>query len=106
MMLNNSTASAAIGQAHALIESAQANYHKVLNGATNAQITLAQAQVTTAKKSLDNAKNNYTAVESQQKQLVKNAYNALLNSNLTPLPTETFTTTVPVLTGTYGGSQE
>ena len=101
MALNNTSVSASINQARAAIESARANYQKVLNGSTSAQISLAKTQVDTANTSLSNAQKNYTAVKNQQDQLVKNAYNAMLSSNLVALPGSTLTTIVPTVTGTY-----
>lgn len=71
--LDNKDASAAINQAKASLETAQANQQKVLNGAVSADVAVAQTAV-------DNAKKNLDETTKQQNLLVANAQNAYLNT--------------------------
>lgn len=60
-------------QAKAAYDVAQANYQKIINGATSATIDVAKANVNTAEVNLDE-------ITKQQEILVDNAYRTLLNS--------------------------
>lgn len=90
----------ALTQAQAAYASAQANYAKVIAGATGASIDVAKAAVNTAQVNLDQA-------TSQQASLVANAHRNLLNSTIVAQPTVTGSTlTAPVISGTYTGDAE
>jgi multidrug resistance efflux pump len=83
-------------QAKAALAQAQANYTKVVNGATGSTIDVARAAVTTAQVNLSQA-------TTAQSTLVANAKRTLLNSTIVAEPT---TETVnapqaPVISGTY-----
>lgn len=107
VQLNAQDASAAANQAAASLASAKANYDKVINGATGADIDVAKAAVDTAQTALDNAKKNLTAVTNQQNQLVKNALSTLLNTGLAAAPsTNNISSVIPTITGAYGGVQQ
>jgi len=84
-------------QAQAAYATAQANYQKVVNGATGPAIDAARAAVNTATVARDQT-------EKQQEQLVKNAYAALLNA--TPQaypknPDNTLGQSAPTVSGSY-----
>jgi len=84
-------------QAQAGYDTAQANYQKVLNGATGPAIDAAKAAVHTATVARDQAKD-------QQAQLVKNAYAALLNATPQAYPENSDNTlgqTAPTVSGSY-----
>jgi RND family efflux transporter MFP subunit len=82
------------------LKTAEANYEKVLNGATGSDIDVAKAAVQTAQVALDQAK-------AQQDILVKNAHEALLNTGLAAV-SENFsgTSSAPEISGTYQGEKE
>ncbi len=84
----------ALTQAKAAYETAQANYQKVKNGATNPAIDVAKAAVNTAQVNLNGATN-------QQNLLVANAKTNLLNSTLTAKAEGNTSLTAPFLSGTY-----
>ena len=85
----------ALTQARAAYATAQANYTKILNGATGANIDVAKAAVHTAQVNLD-------GTTKQQDTLVKNFYKNLLNSNIEALPTQDVNNYVaPIISGTY-----
>ncbi len=85
----------ALTQARAVYNTAQANYEKIINGATGTSIDVAKAAVHTAETNLE-------GVTKQQSTLVSNAYQTLLNSSITAFSTSaTDTQTVPTITGTY-----
>ncbi|MCX6751837.1 MAG: biotin/lipoyl-binding protein, partial [Candidatus Nomurabacteria bacterium] len=63
----------------AQLHNAQANYQKIINGATEPTIDVTKASVSAAEVSLD-------GIIKQQKLLVQNAYNNLLNSTPEALP--------------------
>ena len=97
-VIGNASASTQLAQAKANVESAQANYDKVVNGATGSAIDVAQTSVDTAKTNLDN-------VTKQQQIEVANAYLNLLNSTITLKTTSNSTLTPPIITGTYKGAE-
>ena len=83
-------------QAKAALASAQANYEKVINGATSPAIEVAKASVNTAQVNFDQTKN-------QQDVLVSNAYKNLLNSTPEAVPTASGSTDTsePTISGSY-----
>jgi multidrug efflux pump subunit AcrA (membrane-fusion protein) len=90
----------ALAQAEAAYEIAQANYQKVINGATGTTIDLAKAAANTAKVNLDQA-------TSQQNTLVANAYSNLLNSTPEAVPSDGISDYVaPVISGNYNLNKE
>jgi HlyD family secretion protein len=73
LAMDNKDSSASISQANASVAMAQANLDKVLNGATSADVAVAQT-------ALDNAKKNLDETTKQQDLLVSNALAAYLNT--------------------------
>lgn len=98
---------AAVTQARGALAQAQANYEKVLSGASSEDIAVAQKGVEAAQVTLNNAKNSLENTRAQQEVLVKNAYSALLNSTLAAVASNTNVSS-PSLTisGTYTGTQQ
>ena len=91
---------ASLTQAEGSLAQAQANYNKVLAGASNEDIAVALV-------ALDNAKTALTNTVAQQKVLVANAYGACLNSTLTAVPgTSNISGATVTVSGTYTGSQQ
>lgn len=80
--IDQTTASASYEQARASLVSAQANYDKLINGATQTDLDSAQQDVSTAELALQNAKNNLDAVIQQQNTAVANAWRTLLTSGI------------------------
>lgn len=94
--LNQGQVLASLTQARAALLGAQAKYDKILQGASNEEITLAEVALQNAKTDLENIKNNQTT-------LVANARQAMLNSSIAPSPSSS---TSPTITGTYTGTTE
>ncbi len=92
--LDAGNAAGALTQAKAAYQTAQANYQKVVNGATGPAIDVAKAGVNTAQVNLDQA-------TAQQNVLVKNAYSNLLNSALQAKTTLQASPTPPTISGSY-----
>ncbi len=87
-------------QAQAAYASAQANYQKIINGATGTAIDVAKAALTTAQVNLSQA-------TAQQNTLVTNARRTLMNSTFVAQPTTNSNTAKPpTISGTYTGNQE
>lgn len=85
----------ALTQARAAYKTAQANYQKIISGATSAAIDVAKAAVNTAQVNLD-------GITKQQNLLVTNAHVNLLNSTLSAnLLNSDNSITPPYITGTY-----
>jgi len=87
-------------QAKGAVAAAQAKYQSILDGSSSEEVAL-------AKVSLENAKQDYNRVKSQQETLVKNAYETLLNSTLaaTSYPmSQDFV--APTVSGTYNLGKE
>ena len=85
----------ALTQAKAAYAIAEANYQKVINGATGSTIDVTKAAVNTAQV-------NFDEVSRQQEILVNNAYQNLLNSSLVAVPSDsTENYTAPIISGSY-----
>jgi hypothetical protein len=81
---------------------AEANYQKIINGATGTTIDVAKSAV-------DTAKTNLTEVTKQQDTLVENAYRSLLNSSLDAQSLSTYDLDpldAPIVSGTYTCDKE
>lgn len=98
---------ASLTQARGSYAQAQANYNKVIAGATGPEVDIAKTGVVTAETSLTNAKIVYAATVSQQDLLVKNALSTLLNSDLTAGRNSTDSGVAAVtITGAYAGTEQ
>ncbi|HVY68102.1 MAG TPA: efflux RND transporter periplasmic adaptor subunit [Patescibacteria group bacterium] len=107
MKLDGKAQAAAESQAQAALAAAQANYQKVVNGATDAQISVSQSAVQAAQTALDNAQKTQQATEAQQNLIVSNALSALLNSGLTATPgASNLSSKAPAISGTYSGAEQ
>ncbi len=91
---------ARLTQARGAFAQAQANYQKVLDGASSEDIVVSQV-------TLDNAKNVLETVKQQQDTAVKNAYNALLNSTISAVanPSNSGSATATI-SGTYNSEEQ
>lgn len=92
--LDAGNAAGALAQAKAAYESAQANYQKIINGATGAAIDVAKAAVNTATVNLEQ-------ITKQQDVLVNNAKSIYFNSTLTAKSVGGSTLTPPSISGVY-----
>lgn len=105
--IDTSDASAALNQAEAAAATAQANYQKVLDGASTPQVDVAKAAVESAQVALNNAQQNVTVVQNQQATAVANANSSMLNAGLAAIPSASNGSVVTVaVTGTYTGTQQ
>lgn len=88
---------ARLTQARGALAQANANYQKVLDGASGEDVAVSQVAVDNAKISLENTKK-------QQQVLVDNAYKSLINSTLEAVPDSgNSNNTTLAITGTYIG---
>jgi RND family efflux transporter MFP subunit len=91
---------ASLTSARGAVAAAQASYQRILDGASNEEIKLAQI-------ALENTKRDYDRVKLQQETLVKNAYNNLLNSTPEALPSGGESDyTAPTISGNYNKEKE
>ena len=98
--LDAGTMQGTLTQAQASLSQAQANYTKIVNGATGTTIDVARAQVNTAKV-------NVSEAQKQQDILVANAKRNLLNSTVVAIPvSEQNLVQAPIISGTYTGDSE
>jgi multidrug resistance efflux pump len=89
-----------VNQARGALAVAQANYDKILNGASGPDIDVLKAAV-------DRAQSNYDKTKETQDVAVKNAYFNLLNSTIEAYPTNgTSDYVAPVISGTYNSGKE
>ena len=88
----------ALQQASAAYKVAEANYQKVINGATGPNIDVARSAVNTAKANLEH-------VTSQQNTLVLNAQRKLYSDGLVAEPSSDNIKNGPTISGTYNGTQ-
>lgn len=97
--LDAGNALGALMQAKAAYSTAEANYRKVINGATGAAIDVVRAAANTAQVNLDET-------TKQQNILAENAHKNLLNSTLVAKPDNDNSLTPPTLSGAYIKNQE
>ena len=91
---------ASLTSAKGALAQAQANYNRVISGASSEEISVAQG-------ALDNAKNSLENTVKQQQVLVDSAYKALLNSGLSAVAGSGNTGSVTAtVSGTYTGSDQ
>lgn len=109
--VDDTAALVSLQQAEANLTSAQANYDKVVNGATDTDVAASKRSVESAKISLDNAKNNLASVTQQQNTAVSNALHNLLSSGIDAVLTSWPYTSpnvvdsdAPIITGSYSGT--
>lgn len=104
--LDMTNAVANLTTAQGALAQAQANYEKVLAGASNEQIKVAQKAVEAAQVTLDNANASLINTKAQQETIVANAYSALLNTSIAAIANPGNVDTVtPVVSGTYTGTE-
>ena len=98
--LSQNDVAASLTSARGSLAQAQANYNKVIAGASSQDVAVAQVTLDTAKTNLKNA-------IAQQQVSVDNAYSALLNSGLSAIPSLGNTSGITVtVTGTYTGKDQ
>lgn len=106
-MLDQKNAVVAINQAKANLEIAQANYDKLLAGASSPDIEVSKSAVASAEVALSNAQKNLDEVKAQQQVLVNNTYSSLLNSTIAAFPGAANSSTNPVLiSGVYNDKKQ
>jgi multidrug efflux pump subunit AcrA (membrane-fusion protein) len=88
---------AALTSARGALAAAQANYDRVLAGASSEEVQLAQT-------TLDNAKKTLADTIKQQSTLVANAKSNLLNTTFSAIPYNSSTTSTLSVSGYYSGS--
>jgi multidrug efflux pump subunit AcrA (membrane-fusion protein) len=98
--LDDEDALGAVNQAKGAYEAAEANYQKIINGATGTAVDVAKAAVNTAQVNLDE-------VTKQQAVLVENAFRTLLNSSPTAEIVSDYSGyDAPTVSGTYECDKE
>jgi RND family efflux transporter MFP subunit len=98
---------ASFTSARAAFAQAQANYQKLLDGASSPEIQSSQSAVDAAKVVLENAQIALRTTQVQQKVLVQNAYAALLNSTPEAVASPGNISQVTVsISGSYTGTAE
>lgn len=100
--LDQGQALATLTQAKAAVLSAEAQYDKIVEGASTEEVALAEVLLKNAETDLSNTKNTQNA-------LVSNAYRALLNSYPAAFSSSDSlwnTQSAPVISGTYAGDVE
>ena len=97
---------ASLTSARASLASAQANYQKLLDGASSEEVLVASRQVDSAEVVLDNAQQSLITTKQQQQVLVSNAFKALLNSTPAAIPSPgNLGSSVISVTGTYSSNE-
>jgi len=105
--LDQKNALLSINQAKANLDSAQANYDKLVAGPASLDLQSSQNAVNSAQQSLVNAQRNLDNVIKQQQTAVNNALSNLLNAGITPIAGPTnISTQAPAITGTYNGTDQ
>jgi HlyD family secretion protein len=98
--LSNQDAYASLTSARGSLAQAQANYNKVLAGASSEDITIAQV-------ALDNAKSTLSSTKLQQDTAVKNSYSALLNTPFQAMQVNgNIGSAIVTITGSYSGTDQ
>lgn len=105
--LDPTNAASTLRQARASLESAKANYQKVVSGATSQDLAVSQNSIDSAQANLDNATSNLDMVKQQQALAVNNAHSVLLNAGIVATPSPiNLSGANPAISGTYTGTDE
>jgi len=104
--LDQRSTSNQIQQAQVSLAQAQADYDKLVAGATDSDLLSSQLSLESAQQSLDRAKRNYDTTVAEQQQIVDRARTNLLNSGIEAVPSNTISTATLELSGTYTGTEE
>lgn len=100
LTIDQGNAGAALTSARGALAQAEANYNKLLAGASSEQIDAAKVNV-------DNASANLASTKASQDIAVQNAKSALLNTSLAAIPAQTNQdSVVPTITGSYNAAEE
>ncbi|MGE5392891.1 MAG: efflux RND transporter periplasmic adaptor subunit, partial [Candidatus Saccharibacteria bacterium] len=98
---------AALTSARGTLAQFNANYQRVLDGASSEEVMVAQRAVDSAQVSLTNAKQSLEDVKNQQKVAVENAHRALLSSGVAAVPASYNSGNVTAsISGTYNSTEE
>ena len=98
VVFQNNDVAAQVAQAQAGVQAQQAALATLEQGTRSEQVAVSQAALNTAQQSLTDTTN-------QQQTAVANAYSAMLNSSVAPIPTAGNQSTAPLtITGTYNGT--
>lgn len=98
---------AGLTSARGALAQAQANYDKVLAGASNEQIKVQEKAVAAAQVTLDNARAALVNARAEQETAVDNAYSTLLNTSIAAIAQPGNTgATAPAISGAYTGKEE
>lgn len=98
---------ASLTQARGSYASAQANYNKVIAGASSPEVEIARTGVVAAETSLANAKTVYDSAKRQQDILVKNALTAMLTNDLQARrPTLDSSLATATISGAYNSTEQ
>ena len=98
VVFQNNDVAAQVAQAQAGVQAQQAALAALEQGTRSEQIAISEAAVTTAEQAVTDTTN-------QQQTAVANAYSAMLNSSVSPIPTPGNQSTAPLtITGTYNGT--
>lgn len=105
-IIDQQSAANSVAQAKASLEQAQANYDKLMAGATANTIATSQLSIQSAQQALDQAKTSYNNTVTTQQQAVDKAYSNMLNDSLEIDPSDTQSTVTLTLTGNYTGKTQ
>ena len=98
---------ASITSAQGSLAAAQANYQKVLAGASNEEVLVAQRAMDSAQAALRSAQISFTNTKQQQNTAVANALSALLNTPFQAVPATSNVGSPTVgISGTYMGTDQ
>ena len=105
--LDMTNALASLTTARGALAQAQANYEKVLAGASGEEIKVAEKAVDAAQVTLDNANASLINIKAQQDTAVQNAYATLLNTSITAIANPgNIDTIAPTISGTYTSAEQ
>jgi len=103
-MLDQASALANLTTARGTLAQYQANYEKLLAGASSEQIIVSEEAVKAAQVASDNYNASLVNVKAQQDTTVQNAYQTLLNTSITAIAQPgNIDSVIPTISGTYTG---
>ncbi len=105
-IIDQQSAANTVAQAQANLQQAQANYDKLMAGATQNAIDTQKLAILSAQQALDQDKTNYSNVVAQQQLSVSKASSTLLSSNLLAAPSDTQSTGTITVSGSYNGNNQ
>jgi HlyD family secretion protein len=105
-VIDQQSAANSVAQARASLQQAQANYDKLMAGATQNTIATQQLSLNSAQQALDQAKTDYKNTVADQQTSVNKSLSTFLNADLQAVPSDLLGSVTVTVSGGYTGTTQ